>query len=138
MPFLLSLVFLSACAPALVTHDRTAHHAKLPRGQGSVAVKFERQKGHVLRVRIFNTSNALVFVDRDGLVLKSEGQVFQRKVGSSRSFWLLQPGEERVVAAHFDLSELQPGKSAELAFENAIVVDGEPVAVDPVQFFVDA
>ncbi len=133
----LCLFFLAtACSPALVSQSRVAHHATLPAGKGSVVVKFERQVGGLLHVKVLNTSTLPVFIDRDGVTIKSESNVLHRERGFGRSYWVLKPGKERMLSCRFDLDALKRGETVELAFDNLLVAEGQPVPVEPVRFVV--
>lgn len=128
---LFALAFVACRAPALTAQSPMI---SVSSNAGPVMVKFEQQNGEVLHFAVINSSDKTVVVNRDAVMLRTAKGVQAREKGGLKSVYMLKPGAVHGVKCRFDLGDVTSGEQVEVLFNDALLIDGKPLEVQPVAF----
>lgn len=98
---------------------------------GIVRVLLVEVEDNQITVDVFNQTMVPMIVYRDGLTLSTATGMRARMRGGVAHVYTLPPGGMHRVKVRFDLYGLRPGDQAALIFQNAVIVNGQPVPVEP-------
>jgi hypothetical protein len=99
-------------------------------------VKFEKQSGEVLHFAVLNNTDKLLVVNRDAVVLQTPRGTVARDPGGIKSVYQLKPGKLHGLKVRFPIADLLDGEQVDVLFTDALLIDGQPVVVEPVRFVV--
>jgi hypothetical protein len=88
--------------------------------------------GDILKFSVLNLSGAPMVVLRDQIVLVTPLGVRTRERGGVSSTYDIAAGAAQDVNVRFDLDDLAAGDVVQVRFDGALLIQGAPVAIDPI------
>jgi hypothetical protein len=125
-------LLVAACAHATLVPQIMAVDSP-----GVVRVEVKRIHGGIVELAVFNTSPAMIVIDRDGVFLQTPSGRLAREPGGLATTHNVPPGGVHGLNVKFALGDLQAGAPVQLEFPNAILVNGSPVPVPPIPLAVN-
>ena len=125
---LVSLLFSVACrsAPPLRAVQPTAD------APGVARVLLTEIDGDILKFSVLNLSSTTLVVLRDQITLMTPLGLRARESGGIDRTYNIAPGAAHDVNVRFDMSDLAARDVIQVRFENALLVSGQPVAIEPI------
>ena len=130
------LVSLVACTPALVVQSPPTQNVAAVNAAGTIMVKFEKQSCEVLQFVVLNGTDKMLVVNRDAVVLQTPRGTVAREPGGLSSVYNLRPGKLHGLKVRFPISDLLDGEQVDVLFNEVFMIEGQPIAVAPLQFVV--
>jgi hypothetical protein len=125
LPLFLGAVLGSGCAPQLIATQRVVE------APGAARVEVRKIKKDLIDLLVTNTSPQPLTINRDGFYLEGPTGALARIPSRGRHVYFLPPGITRVVRMKFDRGALPHGVQVQLAMPQAILIEGQPVAMPP-------
>jgi len=85
-------------------------------------------------VDIFNQTSAPMLIYRDSVMLSTAAGMRARMRGGVGHVYTVPPGGVHKLRVRYDLYGLSRGDQVAMVFQNAIVLNGQPVPVEPLPF----
>lgn len=89
---------------------------------------------NLITVDLFNQTSAPMVVYRDSVLLSTPTGMRARMRGGVGHVYTVPPGGVHKLRVRFDLYGLRRGDQVAMVFQNAIVINGQPVPVEPLPF----
>jgi len=125
---LLALFVAAACGgapPLRATHP-------VANAPGMARVLLSEIDGDILKFSVLNLSERPMVVLRDQIVLMTPLGLRTRTSGGLKSTYNVAAGQAHDVHVRFDMDELAAGDVLQVRFEDALLIDGQPIAIEPV------
>ena len=103
---------------------------------GAVRVVMRNVHRDIISVDVFNQTGAPMVVYRDSFLLSTSTGMRARLAGGVSNVYNIPPGGVHEVRVRYDLSGLSRGEQLALVLQNALVVNGQPVPIEPLPFLV--
>lgn len=127
-----SLGLSAGCAPGA---RLVAQRAELIT-PGAIRVLLLGVDDNLVKVDLFNQTSAPMLVYRDQIMLSTSSGMRARMRGGVGHIYTIPPGGVHKLQVRYDLYGLRPGDQVAMIFQNAIVVAGQPVPVEPLPLLV--
>lgn len=127
-----SLGLSAGCAPGA---RLVAQRAELIT-PGAIRVLLLGVEDNLVKVDLFNQTSAPMLVYRDQVMLSTSHGMRARMQGGIGHVYTIPPGGVHKLNVRYDLYDLRPGDQVAIIFQNAIVVNGQPVPVEPLPLLV--
>jgi hypothetical protein len=137
---LLKGVVLAGSAAALPGCSSGGYTIVAQRGEvftpGAVRVVFRGVSDDIITVDVFNMTAAPMVIYRDSFLLSTSTGMRARLPGGVSNVYTVAPGGVHDVRLRYDLKGLSRGEQIALVAQNALVVNAQPVPVEPLPFVV--
>ncbi len=137
--YVLSLVLLAAGCAASTTEVRPVVDLPVVRevtAANVARVSFRKQAGNVLSFDVFSLGPPLV-IDRDQVFLVRADARIPRLPGGLARIYNVPPGSAHDVNVAYDLRDYRRGDMIAIDFSPAVLLNGQPVALPPIQIPVE-
>ena len=101
---------------------------------GALRIVLVEVDENTVTVDVFNQTNTVMLIYRDAVLLSTSGGLRARMPGGVGHVYTLPPGGVHKVRVRYDLHGLHRGDQVAMVFQNAIVLAGQPVPVEPLPF----
>ena len=91
---------------------------------------------YIVTVDVFNQTAYPLVIYRDLFMLSTATGMRSRMPGGVSNVYTVRPGGVHTVKVRFDLTGMRPGEQAALVFQNALIVNGQPLPLEPLPFVV--
>jgi len=110
-----------------------------PVGQSTngVRVVLTQRDRELFKLAVYNSTNTPIVVNRDAIVMQRPFSIEPRQPGGIASAYLIPAGGSHAVNVKFSLAGLHHGDPVWIEFPNAVIANGQPVEVDPIELRVD-
>jgi hypothetical protein len=119
-----------ACAPAV---RLVAQRPELMT-PGALRIVLLAVDDNLITVDVFNQTSAPMVLYRDAVMLSTPTGMRARMRGGVGHVYTLPPGGVHKLRVRYDLYGLHRGDQVAMVFQNAIVINGQPVPVEPLPF----
>ncbi len=99
---------------------------------GAARVMLTEIDGDILKFSVLNLSSQPMVVLRDQITLQTPYGTRARKSGGVASTYNVAAGAAQDVNVRFAMGDLAPGDVVEVRFEQALLLAGSPVAIEPI------
>lgn len=103
---------------------------------GAARMVLREVKDDIISVDIFNMTAAAMVIYRDSFLLSTASGMRARLPGGVSNVYTVAPGGVHEVRLRFDLKGLSHGEQLALVAQNALVVNAQPIAIEPLPFVV--
>ena len=103
---------------------------------GAARVVLRGVREDIITVDVFNQTPAPMVIYRDSFLLSTPSGTRSRLPGGVSNVYTVQPGGVHEVRVRFSLANLHPGEQLALVLQNALVVNGQPIPIEPLPFVV--
>ncbi len=101
---------------------------------GAARVALREIDGDIFKLSVKNLSPAPLVIDRDAIVMETQGGTFPRSPGGTATTYVVPPGGSHAVNVRFDMTRVQSGEPFMLRFDGALYVGSMQVHVPALQF----
>jgi hypothetical protein len=103
---------------------------------GAARVVLMSTSDDVITVDVFNQTAYPLVIYRDLFMLSTATGMRSRMKGGVSNVYTVRGGGVHTVKVRFDLTGMRPGEQAALVFQNALIVNGQPLPLEPLPFIV--
>lgn len=103
---------------------------------GAARMVLREVKDDIISVDIFNMTAAPMVIYRDSFLLSTSTGMRARLPGGVSNVYTVAPGGVHEVRLRYDLKSLSRGEQLALVAQNALVVNAQPVPIEPLPFVV--
>lgn len=103
---------------------------------GAARVVLMSTSNNIVTVDVFNQTAYPLVIYRDLFMLSTATGMRSRMPGGVSNVYTVRPGGVHTVKVRFDLTGMRPGEQAALVFQNALIVNGQPLPLEPLPFVV--
>lgn len=104
---------------------------------GAARVVLRGVHNDIVALDVFNQTGAPMVIYRDAFLLSTRAGMRARLPGGVSSVYTVRPGGVHEVKVRYDLSGLHRGDQAALVLQNALVVNGQPLPIEPLPFILE-
>lgn len=101
---------------------------------GALRIVLLEVDDNMITVDVFNQTNTVMLIYRDAVLLSTSGGLRARMPGGVGHVYTVPPGGMHKLRVRYDLHGLHRGDQVAMVFQNAIVIAGQPVPVEPLPF----
>ncbi len=120
----------SGCGPAI---RMVAQRPELMT-PGALRIVLLETDENLITVDVFNQTSAPMVIYRDSVMLSTPSGMRARMRGGVGHVYTVPPGGVHKLRVRFDLYGLRRGDQVAMVFQNAIVIHGQPVPIEPLPF----
>jgi hypothetical protein len=106
-------------------------------GPGGVRVLVKAQSDEVFKLEVVNYGPAPIVVDRDRVVMFTAAGPRTRVPGGFGSVYAVPPGGRHALNVRFKLGGIRTGERVAIGLAGAIMLNGQPLMVPPLEFVAD-
>lgn len=137
----LAVLVLSACLPLTAFTSGCASVVLEPavtrvERKNIVRITVEKAAMDMLEFQVENLSKEPIVVMKAGVVIETHFGTMRHPPGSTAKVYELPPGAKQKIAVKFTAKGLERGDQFLVHFDEAIRQHGQPVALDPIIFYV--
>jgi hypothetical protein len=125
---LLLLMLLSGCARGTAF----AQASGAVQAPGTATVRIGGFDGDILSFNVVNESSGVMTILRDRVYMIRGGQRIYRQPGGAAREYMVPPRGHHEVKVRYRLEDPRPGESVAVHFEEALLVNGQPVPIEPI------
>jgi hypothetical protein len=103
---------------------------------GAARVVLRGVRNDIISVDVFNMTAAPMVIYRDSFLLSTSSGMRARLPGGVSNVYTVPPGGVHEVRLRYDLHGLSRGEQIALVVQNALVVNAQPVPIEPLPFVV--
>lgn len=103
---------------------------------GAARVVLMSANDDLITVEVFNQTAYPLVIYRDLFMLSTASGLRSRLKGGVSHVYTVRGGGVQTVKVRFDLTGMRPGEQAALVFQNALIVNGQPLPIEPLPFIV--
>lgn len=137
---LVGAVLLGSGLTGGLTGCGSASHLIAQRGEvflpGAARVVLMGTSGDIITVDVFNQTIYPMVIYRDLFMLSTAQGLRSRLPGGVSNVYTVRGGGVHTVKVRFNLAGMRPGEQAALVFQNALVINGQPLPMEPLPFVV--
>lgn len=101
---------------------------------GALRIVLLETDENLITVDVFNQTSAPMVIYRDSVMLSTPSGMRARMRGGVGHVYTVPPGGVHKLRVRYDLYGLRRGDQVAMVFQNAIVINGQPVPVEPLPF----
>lgn len=91
----------------------------------------------IITIDVFNQTPYPMVIYRDALMLSTRAGGRARLPGGVGHVYSVRPGGVQTVKVRYPINGLHRGDQVALVFENALLVNGQPLPIEPLPFLVE-
>ena len=101
---------------------------------GAVRVVLKATNEDIIEFDVHNYTGSPMVIYRDAVYLSTSRGLRNRVPGGVSNVYTIPPGGVQQVNVRYKLDDLSRGDQLAVVFQNAVVIDGQPVPVEPIPF----
>ncbi len=133
---LLATVSLALAACAFFARPQLVPTNVQVEAPAAVRVVYQQSRRDILRFSVYNLSGEMLVVERDLIKMTTPNGERTRIAGRGATAYAIPPGGFHWVDVRFDLSDVRAGDNVAVDFRDAVLLNGQPVRIAPINFAV--